>query len=90
MDYQDARIISLNSNVMQAEQIPWLEEVLANNPQKWTIVTYHHPLFSASEGRENTRLREAWKPLFDKYQVDLPCRGTITATPGVGCLPVTM
>lgn len=75
MDYQDVRFISLNSNVMQAEQIPWLEEVLANNPQKWTIVTYHHPLFSASEGRENARLREAWKPLFDKYQVDLALQG---------------
>ncbi|SHN31901.1 Calcineurin-like phosphoesterase [Cyclobacterium lianum] len=75
MDYQDARIISLNSNILQAEQIPWLEEVLANNPQKWTIVTYHHPLFSASEGRENTRLRDAWKPLFDKYQVDLALQG---------------
>ncbi|MCC5938236.1 MAG: metallophosphoesterase family protein [Lunatimonas sp.] len=74
-DYQNARIISLNSNVMQAEQIPWLEEILANNPQKWTIVTYHHPLFSASEGRDNTRLREAWKPLFDKYKVDLALQG---------------
>ncbi|WP_209331747.1 purple acid phosphatase family protein [Lunatimonas salinarum] len=74
-DYQDVRIISLNSNVLQEEQIPWLEKVLSENNKKWTIVTYHHPLFSASEGRENTRLREAWKPLFDKYQVDLALQG---------------
>ncbi|MEX2566953.1 MAG: metallophosphoesterase family protein [Cyclobacteriaceae bacterium] len=75
MDYQDARFISLNSNVEQERQAEWLEEVLENNPQKWTILTYHHPLFSASEGRENTRLRELWKPIFDKYKVDLALQG---------------
>jgi hypothetical protein len=75
MDYQDARIISLNSNVLQKEQLPWLEKVLSENTQKWTIVTYHHPLFSASEGRENDELRKLWKPVFDKYKVDLALQG---------------
>ncbi|GAB3006436.1 metallophosphoesterase family protein [Cyclobacterium sediminis] len=75
MDYQDARIISLNSNVAQKEQIPWLEKVLSENTKKWTIVTYHHPLFSASAGRDNDELRKAWKPIFDKYNVDLALQG---------------
>ena len=75
MDYQDARIISLNSNVLQKEQIPWLEKVLSENTKKWTIVTYHHPLFSASAGRDNNQLRDAWKPIFDKYKVDLALQG---------------
>jgi len=75
MDYQDARIISLNSNVSQKEQIPWLEKVLSENTKKWTIVTYHHPMFSASEGRENEELRKLWKPIFDKYKVDLALQG---------------
>jgi len=75
IDYQDTRIISLNSNILQKEQIPWLEEVLSNNPNKWTIVTYHHPLFSASDNRDNDELREIWKPIFDKYHVDLALQG---------------
>lgn len=75
IDYQGTRIISLNSNILQSEQIPWLEEVLSNNPNKWTIVTYHHPLFSASDGRDNERLRKIWKPIFDKYKVDLALQG---------------
>jgi 3',5'-cyclic AMP phosphodiesterase CpdA len=75
MDYQDMRIISLNSNRKQAEQIPWLENVLANNTKKWTVITYHHPLFSASDGRDNERLRNLWKPIFDKYKVDLVLQG---------------
>src|SRR5690606_20963027 len=53
----------------------WVEDVLKNNPQKWTIITYHHPLSSASEGRDNPQLRELWKPVFDKYKVDLALQG---------------
>ncbi len=75
IDYQNTRIISLNSNRMQEEQAAWLEGVLSDNPQKWTVVTYHHPLFSASTGRDNKQLRERWKPLFDKYQVDIALQG---------------
>ncbi len=74
-DYQDLRVISLNSNLKQEEQIEWLEKVLKNNPKKWVVVTYHHPLFSASSGRDNTRLRSLWKPIFDKYKVDLALQG---------------
>jgi 3',5'-cyclic AMP phosphodiesterase CpdA len=75
VDYQDARIISLNSNRAPQEQIPWLEEVLSSNPRKWLIVSFHHPLYSASERRDNAALRDAWKPLFDKYRVDLVLQG---------------
>ena len=75
IDYQGARIISLNSNERREEQAPWLEKVLQNNPNTWTFITFHHPIFSASQNRDNKELREAWKPLFDKYQVDLVLQG---------------
>ena len=74
IDYQGARIISLNSNERHKEQAPWLEQVLENNPNKWTFVTFHHPIFSAG-GRANKDQREAWKPLFDKYAVDMVLQG---------------
>lgn len=75
MDYQDVRVISLNSNKDHEVQAVWLEEVLKNNPQKWVILTYHHPMFSASNGRDNEELRALWKPIFDKYRVDLALQG---------------
>mgnify|MGYP006284775347 CR=1 FL=1 len=75
LDYQNTRLISLNSNRLQEEQVPWLREVLENNPKKWTIVTYHHPLYSASAGRNNERLRNLWKPVFDEFGVDLVLQG---------------
>ncbi|MGD1843304.1 MAG: fibronectin type III domain-containing protein [Thermonemataceae bacterium] len=75
IDYQDLRVIVLNTKEDRKVQVPWLEETLKNNPKKWTVVTYHHPMFSASAGRDNKNLREYWKPLFDKYKVDLALQG---------------
>ena len=74
-DYQGARIISLNSCERHLEQAAWLEKTLQDNPNKWTIITFHHPVFSASEGRDNADQRKAWKPIFDKYAVDLVLQG---------------
>ena len=55
VDYQGVRIISLDSNSVAAAgdtagwydvQAQWLESVLADNPNKWTVVTFHHPVFA--------------------------------------------
>ena len=75
MDYQDVRVIGLDSNRDHEVQAQWLEKVLSTNPKKWTVVTYHHPLFSASNGRDNEELRKLWKPIFDKYRVDIALQG---------------
>ncbi|MCS6776754.1 MAG: metallophosphoesterase family protein [Chloroherpetonaceae bacterium] len=75
LDYQGVRIIGLNSNEKQVEQKAWLETVLQNNPNRWTIVTFHHPIFSSARGRDNAELRRLWKPLFDAYRVDLVLQG---------------
>lgn len=75
VDYQGTRIISLNSLRMIDEQIAWVEKVLTDNPNKWTVITFHHPIFSASARRNNSDLRKKWKPVFDKYMVDLVLQG---------------
>ncbi len=75
IDYQGARIISLNSNEERGDQVPWLEAVLRENPNRWTLVTFHHPLYATGEGRDNKALRKLWKPLFDRYRVDLVLQG---------------
>jgi hypothetical protein len=75
IDYQGTRIVSLNSNEKHREQAEWLEGVLADNPNNWTIVTYHHPMYSAAVDRDNPHLREIWQPIFDKYRVDLALQG---------------
>jgi len=75
LDYQCARIVSLNSNERQQEQVAWLESVLSNNPKTWTILTFHHPMYSSAVGRDNAELRDMWMPIFDKYQVDIVLQG---------------
>ncbi len=75
VDYQDTRIITLDSNRSPGDQKAWLKKVLKNNPRKWSVVTFHHPIYSASASRDNNELRNEWKPIFDKYQVDLVLQG---------------
>lgn len=79
-DYQGVRFIALNSNfpgdaAAMAAQTEWLEGVLKNNPNQWTVVTFHHPIFSVTSGRDNATLRNAWMPLFEKYDVDIVLNG---------------
>ena len=45
--------------------------MLANNPHRWTVLTFHHPMFSAAEGRDNPGLREHWLPVIDRHTEDL-------------------
>jgi hypothetical protein len=80
VDYQGVRFISLDSNkqndaAAMAAMTEWLDGVLENNPNKWTVVTFHHPVYSVSTGRNNPRIRENWGPLLEKYGVDLVLQG---------------
>ncbi|MBE2316342.1 metallophosphoesterase family protein [Solirubrobacter sp. CPCC 204708] len=84
-DYQGVRFISLNSNTSAVAsalrpeflevQRAWLESVLQNNPNKWTVATFHHPMFSTAEGRNNPAQRASWLPVFERYGVDLVLQG---------------
>lgn len=75
IDFQGTRIISLNSNEHQQQQVDWLTSALADNPCNWTVVTFHHPVYSTARGRDNPEIRGLWKPVFDKYKVDLVLQG---------------
>ena len=73
--YQDILIVVLNSTGLLEKQTKYLEEKLRNSNAKWKIVTSHHSVFSPAEGRDFEYARKIWKPLFDKYGVDLVLNG---------------
>lgn len=75
IDYQGARIISLNSNEKQKQQAEWLRQILGQNPSRWTIVTFHHPIYSSAKDRDNAKIRKRWQPIFDQFHVDLVLQG---------------
>ncbi len=87
IDYQDVRFIALDSNQKREEQVPWLRNVLSNNPNRWTILTFHHPVFSPARDRDNKELRELWKPIIDEFKVDLVLNGHDHAYSRTGALP---
>lgn len=82
-DIQNVRFITLNTQMIQEaaddaqilRQRNWLEKTLQQKNTKWCIVTMHHPIYSTKKGRDNIPTREQFKPLFDKYQVDLVLQG---------------
>lgn len=80
-DYQGVRFIALNTQAMLSYpadlilQKEWLEQILSTNPQRWTIVFQHHPIYSTAQGRDNPELEEHLQPLYEKYGVDLVLQG---------------
>lgn len=75
LDYQGVRFVALNSNEKRSAQAVWLREVLRDNPNRWTIVTMHHPVYSTARGRDNAGMRDEWQPIFDEFGVDLVLQG---------------
>jgi hypothetical protein len=69
-DYANAHIICLDSNAWiekgrDSEQYQWLSDHLGQKREAtWTLVAFHHPLFSAHRSRPINSLRWDWAPLF--------------------------
>lgn len=82
-DLQGVRFISLNTQMIEeamtseciTRQIEWLHGILKNNPQQWTCVVMHHPVYSTNNGRNNKHVKKHLKPVFEKYGVDLVLQG---------------
>jgi hypothetical protein len=75
LNYQGTRFVVLNSNEKIEPQARWLEKVLERNPNLWTVVVFHHPVYSSIRGRDNKEVRNHWEPLFEKFKVDLVLQG---------------
>ncbi|WP_273209071.1 purple acid phosphatase family protein [Runella zeae] len=80
-DYQGVRFISLNSQAALLDstvmelQADWVINILKNNPNRWTVVTHHHPIYSTATGRDNDEWRLKMEPIYKQYQVDLVLQG---------------
>ena len=80
VNYQDVLILVLNSTDFLEKQTEYIQEKLSNSDAKWKIVTCHHSVFSPAQGRDFEYARKNWKPLFDKYGVDLVLNGCLLYT----------
>jgi hypothetical protein len=80
-DFGNAHIVVLdssawNDNVRDSDEYRWLEQDLAaHRAARWTLVAFHHPLFSAHDTRPIHPARWVWCPLFERCGVDLVLTG---------------
>jgi len=79
-DYQDVRFIvldgtaALDLNTLD-QQSQWLEQRLKESKARWKIVVTHQPIYTCARPQDTEPLKSAWKPLFERYQVDLVLQG---------------
>lgn len=53
----------------------WLAAELEKSDKPWKIVMMHHPVYSVRSGRDNPLIRWTFKPVFERYGVDLVLEG---------------
>lgn len=72
----NARFFVLDTNVLDAKQVAWVEAALQQSREDWKIAYFHHPLYS-SAGRHgaNVDIRVLLEPLFVKYGVNVVFSG---------------
>lgn len=81
LDYQGVRFISFDSPALGVNKedsalvISWLDKTLAENPNRWTVLFTHYPVYSCSQGRNNVEYRNSIQPLLEKHSVDLVLAG---------------
>lgn len=75
--YQGLQVIVLNSNERPRKQTAYLKQQLETPGFRWRVVTFHHSMFSPRRGVSSgsDEMEEEWKPLFEKYNVDLVLQG---------------
>jgi calcineurin-like phosphoesterase family protein len=68
-------VFILNSNRVTATQTKWLRSRLVGSTARWQVVVLHHPPFSCGGHEGSATVRRAWKPLFERFGVDLVLSG---------------
>ncbi|WP_019960187.1 purple acid phosphatase family protein [Woodsholea maritima] len=81
VDYQDMRLISLDADMSgdfessARIQAQWLDQVLRENDKRWTAIFLHYPFYSTRAGRHHENLHTFFKPIIDRYGVDIVLQG---------------
>ncbi|MFT4166590.1 MAG: metallophosphoesterase family protein [Microlunatus sp.] len=75
-DYQGVRFIVLDTFGGDLDQqAAFLAAALKSNTQRWTVVLQHAGPFASRSDRNNSSVRKALLPIYNKYKVDLVLSG---------------
>jgi hypothetical protein len=80
VDYQGVRFIVLDGTAAidlgaADAQTAWLDDLLADNPARWTVVLFHQPIYTCARPEDTAELKAAWEPVFRRRNVDLVLQG---------------
>lgn len=71
------RVYALNSNCDDIDcdrQVRWLDEDMAGNPRRCTVITMHHPRYSSAEHGSDTSVIPFWEVAL-RHRADLALAG---------------
>jgi len=70
------RFFVFDTNVMDRQQLAWIEASLKASSDPWKIAVFHHPIYSDGDRHgSNLQLRVALEPLLTRYGVDVVLTG---------------
>ena len=73
---KNVRFFVLDTNLMDATQLAWIEAVLGQSREEWQIAYFHHPLYSdGARHGSNVELRVVLEPLFVRHGVNVVFSG---------------
>jgi 3',5'-cyclic AMP phosphodiesterase CpdA len=75
VDYQGTRLVALDGSRDLEAQAAWLDKVLTDNPNRWTIVMIHQSLFPTGKLRDGVQQETYLMPVFERHHVDLVLSG---------------
>lgn len=80
VDYQGVRFIVLDGTAgidlgALDTQSQWLDTLLADNPNRWTVALFHQPIFTCARPNDTAALKAAWQPIFENRDIDLVLQG---------------
>ena len=72
----NVRFLALDSTLMDAKQVAWIEATLQGAKEEWKVCFFHHPLYSnADRHGASVDLRLRLEPIFQKGGVDVVFSG---------------
>lgn len=80
VDYQGVRFIVLDGTAAidfgaAQAQAEWLDGLLANNPNKWTVALFHQPVYTCARPEDTAELKATWGPILNRRNIDLVLQG---------------
>ena len=72
----NVRFLALDTTLMDARQVAWIEATLQGAQEEWKVCFFHHPLYSnADRHGSSVDLRLRLEPIFQKFGVDVVFSG---------------